>query len=115
MVTYIAVTHRATPASPMPLLVSGSNSATAEFCISGTKAQQTYTLSSGSIIELNISVGAAPQKPELDPHPIPLPEREGDGSILTALAPTERELERWEKTIVQPIIVDTSAKVSLIY
>lgn len=56
-----------------PLLVSGSNGATVEFYVNGVKAQQTYTLNSGSMTELNLTVGSGTPPPPPPPPSPPAP------------------------------------------
>ena len=55
--------------------VPGNSGAKVEFYVNGTKAQQTYTLSSGSVTNLNLSVGNAtpPAPPPSTPPPPPPP------------------------------------------
>ncbi|MCX6008630.1 MAG: hypothetical protein NTW48_01045 [Chloroflexi bacterium] len=56
------------------LKISGSSGATMEFYVNGVKAQQTYTLSSGAVTNLNLTTGAAsppPPPPPATPAPEP--------------------------------------------
>lgn len=53
--------------------VSGTSGATVEFYVNGAKSQQTYTLSSGAITNLNLSTGAGSPPPSPPPPPAPPP------------------------------------------
>jgi hypothetical protein len=56
------------------LKISGSSGTTMEFYVNGIKAQQTYTLSSGAVTNLNLTTGAAsppPPPPPASPAPEP--------------------------------------------
>jgi hypothetical protein len=58
-------------------LVSGNSGATMEFYVNGVQSQQTYTLSSGAITKLDLSIGAASppsSPPPAPPAPAPSPD-----------------------------------------
>ena len=99
------------------LKISGSSGAAMEFYVNSVKAQQTYTLSSGAVTNLNLTTGAAspppppppaspaPEPPTSTPTPTPMPA----ATISTSVLGTSGSISISQGGIVQSATTVSSA------